>query len=138
MNRVVHFEIHAIDQPKLSKFYTEIFGWQIEEMKLPAGPLPEENRYWLIYTAPKGSKEPGIDGGMVKRRGPAPKGGEPKTSFICTVDVESVDGHLKKITAAGGKVVTAKMPVMGVAWLAYCADPEGNIFGIYQDDKNAK
>jgi len=29
------------------------------------------------------------------------------------------------------------MPIKGVGWLAYCADPEGNIFGMMQDDKAA-
>jgi len=28
MNRPVHFEIHANDPAKLSKFYADVFGWQ--------------------------------------------------------------------------------------------------------------
>jgi hypothetical protein len=30
------------------------------------------------------------------------------------------------------------MPIYGLAWLAYCKNPEKNIFGIYEEDKNAK
>ena len=31
-----------------------------------------------------------------------------------------------------------KHAIPGLAWLAYYKDPESNIFGIYQLDKNAK
>jgi predicted enzyme related to lactoylglutathione lyase len=30
------------------------------------------------------------------------------------------------------------MPVPGVGWLAYCKDPEGNIFGVMQNDPSVK
>jgi predicted enzyme related to lactoylglutathione lyase len=45
---------------------------------------------------------------------------------------------MAKITAAGGKVITPKMAVPGVGWMAYCLDTEGNQFGIMQSDPNAK
>ncbi len=38
---------------------------------------------------------------------------------------------------AGGTVALQKMPVKGVGWLAYCKDPEGNIFGVMQNDPQA-
>ena len=54
------------------------------------------------------------------------------------IQVSSVDEYIKKVTEAGGSLALSKMPISGLAWLAYCKDPEGNIFGIYEDDKNAK
>jgi len=75
---------------------------------------------------------------MVIRQGPLPGDSEPVTSFVCTIDVDNIDEFIEKIRSAGGKNVLGKMPITGIAWLAYCKDPEGNIFGIYQDDKNAK
>jgi uncharacterized protein len=42
------------------------------------------------------------------------------------------------IKGAGGKLVTEKMTVPGVGWMAYCVDTEGNQFGIMQQDSNAK
>ena len=138
MNRVIHFEIHAAEPDRLIKFYGDVFGWEINEWKLPGGPMLPENRYWFVITAPEGSGEPGIDGGIVARRGPLPVGTEPVTSFVSTIHVPSVDEFIKKIEAAGGKNTVPKMAVPGLAWLAYCNDPEGNIFGIYEDDKNAK
>jgi predicted enzyme related to lactoylglutathione lyase len=32
MNRVVHFEIHASDVEKMKKFYTDVFGWEMQQM----------------------------------------------------------------------------------------------------------
>ncbi len=139
MNRVIHFEIHAADPVKMAEFYRLVFGWEIKEWTFPTGvEIAPENRYWGILTAPEGSKEPGINGGIIVRKGPAPKGDEPVSAFICTIGVPSVDEYLKKILAAGGQVALPKMPIQGLAWLAYGKDIEGNIFGIFEDDKNAK
>lgn len=136
MNRVIHFEIHASEPEKISKFYADIFGWEIKEWEMPG--VTPENRYWMVMTAPEGSTEPGISGGIVVRKGPKPSGGEPVGAFICTIGVPSVDEYLRKIEAAGGAVATPKMPIPGMAWLAYAKDTEGNIFGIFEEDKNAK
>ncbi|HEY4506935.1 MAG TPA: VOC family protein [Candidatus Paceibacterota bacterium] len=139
MNRVVHFEIHAVDPEKLGKFYADVFGWKIEEWKFPEGvEISPENRYWGVMTAEKDSKDPGINGGIVFRKGALPKGNEPVTSFVCTIGVSSVDEYLKKVESAGGSVALPKMPIAGMAWLAYCKDPDGNIFGIYEDNTSAK
>lgn len=131
-NRVIHFEIHASNPSRVAKFYQSIFGWEIKRWENPA------QEYWIIMTAPQNSKEPGINGGIVARRGPAPKGGEPVNAFICTIGVPNVDEYLQKIELAGGRTALAKMAIPGLAWLAYASDIEGNIFGIYQEDKNAK
>ena len=131
-NRVIHFEVHAADTAKIAAWYHDIFGWEVRRWENP------NVDYWIVMTAPDGSKEPGIDGGITKRMGLPPKGGEPVSSFVCTIHLPSVDTWLAKIQQAGGSVALPKMPIPGLAWLAYCKDPEGNIFGIYEDDKNAK
>jgi hypothetical protein len=132
MNRVIHFEIHAANSEKLAAFYRTIFGWEIRRWDNP------EVDYWVVMTAPEGSKEPGIDGGIVGRRGPAPTGGEPVSSFVCTIHVPSVDEYIKKIESAGGALALPKMPIPGIAWLAYCKDIDGNLFGLYEDDTSAQ
>ena len=132
LNRVIHFEIHAADTAKIAAFYRDLFGWEIRKWDNPGVD------YWIVMTAPDGSKEPGIDGGITKRMGPPPKGGEPVSSFVCTIHVPNVDDYIKKIERAGGSLALPKMPIAGMAWLAYCKDIEGNIFGIFEEDKNAK
>jgi uncharacterized protein len=132
MNRVIHFEIHATNSEKLAAFYRDVFGWDIRRWDNP------DVDYWMVMTAPEGSKEPGIDGGIVRRQGPSPKGGEPVSSFVCTIHVPSVDEYIKKIESFGGTLALPKMPIPGMAWLAYCKDIDGNLFGLYEDDTNAR
>lgn len=122
MPRVVHFEIDAEKPERAIKFYEKVFGWKIEKWK---GPI----EYWLIMTG--NEKESGIDGGLAKRT-------EAEPLTVNTIDVSSVDKYVKIIESNGGKVIRTKMAVPGVGWMAYFKDPEGNLWGIMQTDKNAK
>jgi len=122
MPRVVHFEINSDNPERAVKFYQKVFGWKIEKWN---GPVD----YWLVTTGPK--DQPGINGGIMKRI-------NPQASTYNTVDVPSVDEFTKKIVESGGKVVVPKMAVPGVGYMAYCADTEGNVFGIMQEDPEAR
>lgn len=135
MNRVIHFEIHSANPERTAKFYNDVFGWNINEWIIPDVQLPDENRYWLVSTGDP--KEPGIDGGILFRHGPAPAEGQAVNAFVCTMGVEEVDECLGKVLAAGGSIAMPKMPIKGVGWIAYGKDTEGNIFGMMQDDKHA-
>jgi predicted enzyme related to lactoylglutathione lyase len=127
MARVVHFEIHAEQPERAIAFYTSLFSWQFTAWN--------GGTYWLINTGADGT--PGINGGLVPRRGSAPKDGQPVNAFCCTVDVESVDDSVKRIGELGGSIALPKMPIPGVGWLAYGKDPEGNIFGVMEADSAA-
>jgi len=122
MLRVVHFEINADDPERAVKFYQQVFGWEIKKWN---GPID----YWLVMTGP--NDQPGIDGGIMKRA-------NPEATTYNTVNVPSVDEFSKKIIEHGGKIVVPKMAVPGVGYMAYCADTEGNVFGIMQEDTTAK
>lgn len=122
MLRMVHFEINADDPERAVKFYQKTFGWEIKKWN---GPVD----YWLVTTGP--NDQPGINGGIMKRM-------NPQATTYNTVDVPSVDQLTKKIVENGGKVIVPKMAVPGVGWMAYCADTEGNVFGIMQEDPKAK
>ena len=135
MNRVIHFEIHAADPERTAQFYRDVFGWDIKEWVVPGVETPKENRYWLVTTGSAG--EPGINGGLLFRRGAAPVEGQAVNAYVCTVGVASVDESVRKAVGTGGSVALPKMPIKGVGWLAYCKDPEGNLFGMMQDDQNA-
>ena len=128
MNRPVHFEIHATDPAKLSKFYADVFGWQITHM-------PAFN-YWLINTGD--ADGPGINGGIVKRIGTPAAVGAPVNAFVCSLGVKSLDEAVAKATAAGAAVALPKMAIPGVGWQAYIRDPDENIVGLHQADATAK
>jgi predicted enzyme related to lactoylglutathione lyase len=135
MLRVVHFEIHASDVERASKFYNDLFGWEIKEWKFPEGAqIKDENRYWTVNTSKDQSgKWPGISGGMVIRKGPVPSAQSPMNAYVCTIDVPNIDEYLKKGEEAGGMVVFPKMPIPDIGWLAYMKDTEGNVFGMMQN-----
>ena len=130
MNRVVHFEIHAKDMDKMLKFYQECFGWEVQ------GTGPEFGGYRILISGKK--EEMGINGGMLMRKGDAPKDGAPVNAYVCIIGVKDIDGILAKIKAAGGIMALEKMDVPTVGLLAYCKDPEGNIFGVIQPSGEMK
>lgn len=130
-NRIVHFEIQAENTERAQKFYTDVFGWEFPKWM-------DEPLYIGVMTAPKDSKEPGINGGLLIRKGTTPTNGQSVNAFVCTVQVDNIDETIKKIETAGGTLALAKYAIMNMAWQAYYKDTEGNIFGIHQRDENAK
>jgi hypothetical protein len=127
-NRVSHFEIHAADPQRAIAFYNASLGWTFNQW----GDQP----YWLITTGPK--EVPGIDGGLLPRHGDGPLEMQAVNAYVCTVMSDSLDATSEAILANGGTVALPKMPVPTVGWLAYFKDTEGNIFGVMQEDSNAK
>lgn len=120
MPRVVHFEFPADDVERARKFYEDVFGWKFQKW--------EHEEYWLITTGDDSA--PGINGGMMPRQ-------MAEQAVVNTLDVADLDAAIAKVKEAGGNIVLDKMPVPTIGWLAYFADPEGNIFGMMQMDPNA-
>jgi predicted enzyme related to lactoylglutathione lyase len=125
MPRPIHFEIHADDMDRAQAFYEAMFGWTFNSWG--------DGSYRLVRTG----EGPGIDGGMMRRHGPAPQGGEPVNAWVCTVDVDDLDAFVARAGANGGSVALPRMAVPGVGWLAYVKDSEGNIVGLMQADAAA-
>lgn len=132
-NRVAHFEIQVDDPERAMKFYGDIFGWEWKDWSSVTG-----SPYWGILTAPMDSKEPGINGGLLKRPCPPPKPEQGTNAYVCTITVENYDEIEKKILENGGKLAMPKFALVGMAWQGYYIDTEGNTFGIHQADPNAK
>jgi predicted enzyme related to lactoylglutathione lyase len=123
MANIVHFDLPADDLERARKFYTQLFDWKIE--KAP-GPM----EYFFIETTDeKGNK--GVAGGMGKR-------GSPEQRITNYIGVDSVDEYMKKVEELGGKLVGEKMTVPGFGYLAVCMDTEGNTFGLWQVNSEAK
>ncbi|HUR95691.1 MAG TPA: VOC family protein [Gemmatimonadales bacterium] len=129
MPRLVHFEIHASDPERLIGFYSAVCGWTFTKWE---GPMD----YWLITTGP--NETPGINGGLVRRRGAPAAEGQPVNAFVCTVNVDALDATLAHAAAAGATMALPKMAVAGVGWLAYVKDPDGNLLGLMQTDPTAR
>lgn len=122
MDKVVHFEIPFDNKQRAMQFYSQSFGWQLTEMP--------EMKYVMAHTVAVDDrqmpKESGaINGGLFERPREAPYP-------AIYVGVSSVDGTIKKVQAAGGKVVTPKTPIPGMGAYARVADTEGNILGLFE------
>src|SRR5215469_17437306 len=111
MPRPIHFEIHASEPEKVVKFYADVFDW-----KITAYPQMD---YWLIDT---GTGD-GINGGLMRRRGPKPFENNPVNAFVCSIGVDSVDRYIERALKAGGVMALPKMAIPGVGWQAYVKDP---------------
>ena len=122
MPRIIHFEIYADDVARASKFYSELFGWEISKWD-----GPPQMDYRLLAT---GTEGPDIDGGITRR----PPHGMAGVNYV---DVESIEEYLDKVQAAGGQVLQTKIPIPGVGYIAICQDTEGNPLGFFQFDKSA-
>jgi len=126
MPRVIHFEIVAEKPERAMKFYKEVFGWEFNKWNGPQD-------YWLVKTGE--DNQPGINGGLTPKMNQA---SDISSRVTNTIDVPSVDDFSKKISTQGGKVVQPKMAIPGIGYLAICEDTEGILFGIIQNDRNAK
>ncbi len=127
MPRVIHFEIVTGEPDREIKFYKEVFGWEFTKWDGPQD-------YWLVKTGSDSS--PGINGGLALKRNQ--HGGTQAAKMTNTIDVPSIDDFSEKIQKGGGKVLSPKVPIAGIGYLAICQDPEGITFGIIQSDRNVK
>jgi len=125
MNAPSFFEIQADDVKRAIAFYQRSFGWTFTR----AEGLPIE--YWRIETG-------GPRGGLLQRpaRPPAPQQGT--NAYVCSMEVSTFDASAERIHEAGGQIALPKFAIPGVCWQGYFLDTEGNTFGIFQPDPNAR
>lgn len=125
MNPVVHFEMPAEDRKRMSAFYTNVFGWETEEMGEDMG------NYVTAMTTEsdkKGPKKPGaINGGFYQKTDDMPA---QYPSVV--ISVENIDEHMKKVTEAGGKILDEPMDIPGVGKYVSFIDTEGNRVSMLQ------
>ena len=120
MERVTHFEIPSDNPKKSMTFYEKSFGWKYQQF----GTEP----YWLAFTGDENT--PGINGEIMKKK-------HLQHPLVSSISVKDIRNTVKKIENNDGTFVVPLMSIPGVGWLANFKDPDQNIFGVMQDDKNA-
>ena len=126
---VVHFEMPATDRGRVSKFYTQAFGWNMQQMG------PETGNYILADTTETGEdrrpKDPGaINGGFFEK-----SSDNAHPSVVISVD--DIRQAMKRVKDAGGKVLGGQKPgepddIPGVGLYVSFVDTEGNRVGMLE------
>lgn len=107
------FQISGKNGKKLQSFYKKLFAWTLS-------PGPKD----LMLVARGGAD--GIPGGVG-----ASRDGRPGVTVYVTV--ESVEGHLQKAEASGGRRVLEPTTLPdGMGTVGGIEDPEGNFIGLWQ------
>jgi predicted enzyme related to lactoylglutathione lyase len=127
MNPVVHFEMPAENRDRMAAFYTGVFGWQTQMLGEDAG------NYVLVSTVESDEsgrpKEPGaINGGFFMK---TTDNGAPSV----VVSVDDIKAHVKKVSAAGGKVLGEPVEIPGIGWYVSFIDTEGNRVSMLQPSR---
>jgi predicted enzyme related to lactoylglutathione lyase len=121
-NRIVHFEIEATDRERAKAFYSQAFGWQMDQ-------LGDEMGNYVVVTTGDPKEAGGINGGIYTGE---PGAGKELNAYSCVVGVDDIDAAMNSVRRAGGEVMGDKMPIPGIGTFARCKDTEGNIFTILQ------
>ena len=125
MNPVVHFEMPYDKGTRMAKFYKSAFGWQTQLLGEDMG------NYVLATTTETGKsgpKKPGaINGGFYPKK---PDWPAQYPSIVIAVD--DVKKSIRKVKAAGGKVLGFPMEIPGVGQYVSFIDTEGNRVSILQ------
>ena len=134
MNPVVHFEMPADDKKRMAEFYTNVFGWKIQQLGHEMG------EYMVVSTSETDEKtmrpkEPGMINGGFYQKTDDMVSNHPSV----VIAVEDIRESMKKVADAGGKILggdpkrpgePGDIPGVGV----YCSfiDTEGNRVGMLQ------
>jgi predicted enzyme related to lactoylglutathione lyase len=112
VHSIVHIELSAKDREVSGKFYSDVFGWKVEQ-------TPEMN-YATFETGE------GVGGGFNPVSDQNPAG-----SVVVYIGTDDIDASLAAVEKHGGKTVAPKGEIPGYGWFAIFLDPAGNLVGLY-------
>lgn len=113
--RPVHFEYESPDPASSQEFFSKALGWTFQQW--------HDFPYWLTTTGP--DDQDGINGALMPS-----EDGKPRTVIV--MGVPDLEEALDRVSAAGGETVTAIQEIPEVGKFAYCCDPQGIRFGLFQ------
>ena len=118
-------ELRTSDVEGTARFFEELFGWQVLQRIAEDG-----SPYWIFDTGAPPRLENLRRGSFWLR----PAREKPRT--VVYIHVPDIDATLKKVVALGGKVVEPKV-AEGSNFRAFFASPDGNVFGLWEDEPSA-
>ena len=116
--QIVHIEIPADDTEQGREFWGGLFGWQFQ-----AAPGDGPNEYFMTRISDQG-------GAAITNMERGKKG----TRAYFSVD--DINVGAAKVKELGGEADDPQ-PVPNMGWFSTCKDPQGNEFGLWQNDSAA-
>jgi uncharacterized protein len=119
MDPVVHFELPCDDRERITRFYSQVFGWQCQMLG------PEMGNYVVVTTADRDgrpdAKRGAIGGGFYTRSKDMPA--QVPSVVIAVQDIRAA---MQRVTSAGGRVLGEPMDIPTVGAYVSFMDTEGN------------
>ncbi len=125
MNPVVHFEMPAEDRKRMSDFYTKTFGWETNQ-------LGKEMGDYVVVMTGKSDKKGPIERNMINGGFYQKKADMPAQYPSVVIAVDNLKAHMKKVEAAGGKILGTPWEIPGVGSYISFVDTEGNRVSMLQ------
>ncbi len=114
-HKIVHVEISATDRKALSKFYSDVFGWEAEHF--------EEMKYSTFRTG----EGDAIGGGF------NPVGEQyPAGTVTIYIETEDVTRSLADVQKAGGTILSPEADIPNYGKFGMFRDPQGNMIGLFK------
>ena len=119
-NPVVYFELGGRDSEGLSEFYSDLFGWNINEMGAASA---AGSPYRFIE-----GQEGGIPGGIIETNE-----NMPPNYVMFYVQADDLQATLDKVVSLGGQAVVPPTDIPGgTGQIAVFMDPENNVIGLHK------
>ena len=107
--KIIHVEVVGKDGPELQRFYSDVFGWQLDTSN-PGG--------YGLYR----------DGEMTAGFGASQDGSPGRVTFY--VSAEDPAATLRRVEELGGRVIMPLTEVAPETTVALFTDPEGHVVGL--------
>jgi predicted enzyme related to lactoylglutathione lyase len=111
-HQIVHVEFSAKDRKALSKFYANVFGWEVEDIDQ------------MDYTTFKAGE--GLGGGF----NPVNETTLPGTTTVY-IGTDDVTASLKAVEEAGGTILVPESDIPNMGKFGLFRDPQGNLVGLF-------
>ncbi len=108
----VHIEIASTDPERTKKFFEDVFEWDFES-------IPNMNYH--TYEAPS-PPHGGLMSPMENQR----------PGLLNYLLSGNIDTDVKRIEAAGGRILQPKMEIPGVGWWASFEEPTGIVLALFE------
>ena len=110
-------ELAATDVDGAKAFYSEVIGWDFDEMPNVAG-----GTYWILKSGDE------MAGGLMAMPPAVPDGTPPY--WMSYVAVDDIDAAVAKVAGLGGTVLTDPFDIPNVGRMGVIQDPQGAVISL--------